>query len=60
MEFELEEVVSLTWVGFKEPFGEKLLLVLEEVCVGMNLVPIEHTRPFKAKVCVVRPLWLQY
>ena len=32
MEFELEEVVSLTWVGFKEPFGERLLLVLEEVC----------------------------
>ena len=40
MEFELEEVVSLTWVGFKEPFGERLLLVLEKVCVGMNLVPI--------------------
>ena len=28
--------------------------------MGMNLVPIEHTRSFKAKVCVVRPLWLQY
>ena len=26
----------------------------------MNMVPMEHTRPFKAKVCVVRPLWLQY
>ena len=26
----------------------------------MNLVPVEHTRPFKAKVCVVRSLWLQY
>ena len=60
MEVELEEVVSLTWVGFKEPFGERLLLVLEEVCVEMNLVPMEHTRPFKAKVCIVRPLWLQY
>ena len=55
MEFELEEVVSLTWVGFKEPFGERLLLVLEEVCVEMNFVPIEHTRLLKAKVCVVRP-----
>ena len=55
MEFELEEVVSLTWVGFKKPFGGRLLLVLEEVCVEMNLVPMEHTRPFKAKVCVVRP-----
>ena len=54
MEFELEEVVCLTWVGFKEPFGERLLLVLEEVRVGMNLVRIEHTRPFKAKVCIVR------
>ena len=60
MEFELEEVVSLIRLGFKEPFGERLLLVLEEVCVGMNLVPMEHTRPFKAKVCVVRHLWLQY
>ena len=60
MEFELEEVVSLIRVGFKEPFGERLFLVLEEVFVGMNLVPMEHTRPFKAKVCVVRPLWLQY
>ena len=60
MEFELEEVVSLIRLGFKEPFGERLLLVLEEVCVGMNLVPMEHTRPFKAKGCVVRPLWLQY
>ena len=55
MEFELEEVVSLTWVGFKESFGGRLLLVLKKVCVGMNLVPMEHTRPFKAKVCVVRP-----
>ena len=45
MEFELEENVSLTWVGFKEPFEERLLLVLEEVCVGMNLVLMEHTRP---------------
>ena len=52
MEFELEEVVSLIRVGFKEPFGERLLLILEEVCVGMNLVPMEHTRPFKAKVCI--------
>ena len=52
---ELEEVVCLTWVGFKEPFRERLLLVLEEVCVEMNLVPMEHTRPFKAKVCIVRP-----
>ena len=32
MEFEREEVVSLTWVGFKEPFGGRLLLVLEKVC----------------------------
>ena len=55
MEFELEEAMSLTWVGFKESFGEKVLLVLEEVCVGMNLVPMEHIGPFKAKVCVVRP-----
>ena len=54
-EFEFEEVVSLIWVGFKESFGERLLLVLDEVCMGMNLVPMEHTRPFKAKVCVVRP-----
>ena len=60
MEFELEEVVSLTWVGFKEPFGERLLLVLEEVCVEMNLVPMERTRHFKDKECVVRPLWLQH
>ena len=55
MEFELEEVVSLTWVSFKEPFGERLLLVLKEVCVEMNLVPMEHTRPLNAKVCIVRP-----
>ena len=57
MKYELKEVVSFTWVGFKEPFGERLLLVLEEVCVEINLVPMEHTRPLKAKVCVVRPLW---
>ena len=40
MEFELEEVVCLIRVGFKEPFGARLLLVLEEVCVEMNLVPM--------------------
>ena len=60
MEFEVEEIVSLTWVGFEESFGERLLQVLEEVCVEMNLVPMEHTGPFKAKVCIVRPQWLQY
>ena len=32
MEFKLEKVVNLTWVGFKEPFGGRLLLVLEKVC----------------------------
>ena len=35
------------------------MLLLKEVCKEMNLVPMEHTRPSKAKVCVVRHLWLQ-
>ena len=43
-------VANLTWVGFKELLVERFTPEYQELCEGMNLVQMRHTRSLKAYV----------